>query len=121
MSICLLCFIEVNAQTKADSVSFIPYTKENLTKMGKLSLTDLYIDQIEKVIRLAPNAVFTTSDDIPDNRYTRRRWRRINSAMYLNTKVISNNYKDIIPFADKNAIIDNIIYMQSILFYLSNK
>jgi hypothetical protein len=91
-----------------------------LNKMGKLSLTKTYVNLVEALMIVAPNIAFAnSSQDVPSNRYTRKRWKNINGSSYHHLKNVRENYGDILPFADKQDLIKGILYLEKVLDEMS--
>lgn len=104
------------AQSPADS-TVVNYTKEELTKMTKNQLTSIYLGEITEMLAYAPEAALHIGD-VPDNKYIRGKFEKINKSTNNHAVVLKQSYKDIIPYADKAQIIDAILYLQGVNNYL---
>lgn len=104
------------AQTPADS-TVQNYTKEELTKMTKNELTSIYLGEITEMLAYAPESALHLGD-VPDNKYIRGKFEKINKSTANHAVVLKQSYKDIIPYADKAQIIDAILYLQGVNNYL---
>ena len=113
-----MMFIGVSAIAQDTTATSKIISKEELSKMGKLTLTKVYLDEVQKLVVLCPNLAIS-EEDVPDNFYLRKRWRKINKSAINNSKVAAENYRDIIPYSDKNKIIESILYMHAINEYIS--
>jgi hypothetical protein len=94
------------------------YTKEQLESVGKLSLTSIYLNQVNQLVTLLPNVVFTSynlKNDVPSNRYVNSRREKVMKGTAQYNEEFIKNYKDIVPYADKKDLISGIIYLQSVL------
>jgi hypothetical protein len=104
------------AQSPADS-TVVNYTREELTKMTKNQLTSIYLGEITEMLAYAPEAALHLGD-VPDNKYIRGKFEKINKSTGNHAVVLKQSYKDIIPYADKAQIIDAILYLQNVNNYL---
>lgn len=94
------------------------YTKEQLMATGKLSLTTIYLNQCNQLVTLLPRAVFTEynfKNDIPTNKFVVKRRENVVDVTKSFNAYYTENYQDIIPYADKNELVNGIIYLQSII------
>ena len=105
------------AQTPADTNVVQNYTKEELSKMTKTQLTSIYLGEITEMLAYAPEAALHLGD-VPDNKYIRGKFEKINKSTGNHAVVLKESYKDIIPYADKAQIIDAILYLQGVNNYL---
>jgi len=86
-----------------------------LSKMGKLNLTEIYISLIHDINRAMPNyPLVSAQENVPENRHIGRKWRRINKSTYFHNKVIDENYRYILPYADKRDLVNAIVYLEQI-------
>lgn len=104
------------AQSPADS-TVVNYTREELTKMTKNQLTSIYLGEIIEMLAYAPEAALHLGD-VPDNKYIRGKFEKINKSTGNHAVVLKESYKDIIPYADKAQIIEGILYLQGVNNYL---
>lgn len=104
------------AQSPADS-TVVNYTREELTKMTKNQLTSIYLGEITEMLAYAPEAALHLGD-VPDNKYIRGKFEKINKSTGNHAVVLKESYKDIIPYADKAQIIEGILYLQGVNNYL---
>lgn len=94
------------------------YTKEQLESTGKLSLTTIYLNQVNELVKMLPNVVFTSynlKNDVPNNRYVNSRRERVAKGTEQYNEEFMRNYKDIVPYADKKDLVEGILYMQGVL------
>lgn len=104
------------AQTPTDT-TVVNYTKEELSKMTKNQLTSIYLGEITEMLVYAPEAALHIGD-VPDNKYIRGKFEKINKSTNNHAVVLKSSYKDIIPYADKSQIIESILYLQGVNNYL---
>ena len=98
------------------------YTKEQLMATGKLSLTTIYLNQCNQLVTLLPRAIFNDynfKNDIPKNKFVTKRRENVSDATQNFNAYYAENYRDIVPYADKKELVDGIIYLQSIIQKLS--
>ena len=104
------------AQTPTDT-TVVNYTKEELSKMTKNELTSIYLGEIMELLAYAPESPLQPGD-MPDNEHLAKELKKINKSVISNAVVLKQNYKDIIPYADKQQIIEGILYLQGVNNYL---
>lgn len=104
------------AQTPADTV-LQNWTQEELQKMNKTQLTSIYLGEITELLSYGPSAPLQAGD-APDNKYLQKELKKIEKSTVDNAVVLKANYKDIIPYADKQQIINGILYLQGVNNYL---
>ena len=104
------------AQTPADT-TVQNYTKEELSKMNKNELTSIYLSEIMELLAYGPESPLQPGD-MPDNEHLAKELKKINKSVISNAVVLKQNYKDIIPYADKQQIIEGILYLQGVNNYL---
>jgi len=104
------------AQTPTDT-TVVNYTKEELSKMTKTQLTSIYLGEITEMLAYAAESPLQPGD-MPDNEHLAKELKKINKSVLSNAVVLKQNYKDIIPYADKQQIIEGILYLQGVNNYL---
>jgi hypothetical protein len=104
------------AQTPTDT-TVVNYTKEELSKMTKTQLTSIYLGEITEMLAYAAESPLQLGD-MPDNEHLQKELKKINKSVISNAVVLKQNYKDIIPYADKQQIIEGILYLQGVNNYL---
>ena len=105
------------AQTPTDTNMVQNYTKEELSKMTKTQLTSIYLGEITEMLAYAAESPLQPGD-MPDNEHLAKELKKINKSVLSNAVVLKQNYKDIIPYADKQQIIEGILYLQGVNNYL---
>ena len=73
--------------------------------------------EITELLAYAPSAPLQEGD-APDNKYLQKELKKIEKSTVANAVVLKQNYKDIIPYADKQQIIEGILYLQGVNNYL---
>ena len=104
------------AQTPADT-TLQNWTGEELSKKTKIELTSIYMGEITEMLNYAPSTALSIGD-VPDNKYIAKQWKKINNSTIENAVKLKQGYKDIIPYADKQQIINAILYLQGVNNYL---
>lgn len=93
-------------------------TQEVLVTKGKLSLTKIYLNQINELTVLLPDAAFNKStviDDIPNTSSVIYQKKRICKAQEKYNRLLFSNFVDIVPYTDKANLIAAILYLQDII------
>ena len=104
------------AQTPTDSTNQ-NWTGEELAKKTKIELTSIYMGEITEMLYYAPSTALDLGD-VPDNKYIAKQWKKIHNSTVNNAVKLKQAYKDIIPYADKQQIINAILYLQGVNNYL---
>jgi hypothetical protein len=94
------------------------YTKEQLKSTGKLSLTTIYLNEVNQVVNLMPSAIFSDynmKNDVPNNKYVNSRREKVAKEMEQFNEVYMEKYRDIVPYADKEELIKGILYLQDVI------
>jgi len=85
--------------------------------MNKNELTSIYLGEIMELLAYGPESPLKPGD-MPDNEHLAKELKKINKSVLSNAVVLKQNYKDIIPYADKQQIIEGILYLQGVNNYL---
>lgn len=88
-------------------------TVENLTPKNKIQLTEIYLGQVVNLFNELPKTPLH-NEDVPSNKYLRKQWNALNSSTDKNNKVLLERFKSIIPYADKDQLINAILFLQEI-------
>lgn len=105
------------AQAQTDTSAI--YTQEKLAMKTKLELTELYLNQVTHVLSIMPRTALNV-DDAPKNKLTESHWKAVNKSTKGYSDTILEKYKDIIPYADKENIIDAIMWLQEITLQMES-
>jgi hypothetical protein len=109
--IALLVCLGSNAM--AQSPDSLQMRESELMKMGKISLTKIYMQLVGLEITTTPSMPFVNSlENVPSNSFTKARWKRINKSNYRHMKILNQNYKDLLPYADKADLVKSILYLE---------
>ena len=123
-------YAECAAQTEiSDSTIFIPtdtvstdtagYKVNDLSKLKKVDLTKIYLEQLTKIVYMLGKTSIKEGD-VPNNKYTDNHWKVINKAGDKHNVVIMKMYTNIIPYSDRDDIIDSILFFQEIISKMSS-
>lgn len=106
-------FVCLGSSAMAQSPDSLQMREAELMKMGKLSLTRIYMELVTTEIVVMPNMPFVKSlENVPSNSFTIAKWKRINRSNYKHVKALMENYKDLLPYADKADIVKGILYLE---------
>ena len=102
------------------------YDSESLKTMNKLELSKIYLDKLNQVEKLLPMMAFTiiVSDEpttydgvieIPSTKQNKTALDRVTIENSNNADVNRDNLKVLIPYADKDKIIESILRFEMII------
>lgn len=104
----LLLFICVHVQAQ-DTIIKV----EDLTPKNKIELTQIYLEEVVFLVdKIAGTAL--NQNDIPTNTFLTKQFKDIHKSSQSNIQIILDKYKSIIPYADKDQLIDSIMFLQEI-------
>jgi hypothetical protein len=98
------------------------HTEEELKQMGKIELTQLYMDRVSVITEIVPYLALHTKPGatlkemgIPETQLNKDHMEREvkNKANYLSA--VQNTLDDIIPYADKGNIIWSILFFEDFI------
>lgn len=117
-----IMFIGANAEPRA-------YNRSSLKKMTKTTLTEIFINQVSQLSINLPYVPFTLFGkdssnfeatsvnvklDIPNSEYfENKRTTTITESVHYGD-VVKKEFYEIIPYADKQDIINSILYLQKV-------
>jgi hypothetical protein len=108
-TVSLLCMSSYGQDT-------LTYNRQNLAPMGKVALTKIYIQQMDHLFATVVSLPLSNAKgNVPDNRYVQGLWKNINKSTYVSSKGLRENAGDLLPYADKDRLIDSILFMQDML------
>jgi len=101
------------------------YDSESLRTMNKIELSKIYLDKLNQVNKLLPMMAFTiivadeptTYDgviEIPNTKQNKTALDRVTIENSNNADVNRDNLKVLIPYADKDKIIESILRFEMI-------
>ena len=88
-------------------------------QMSKMQLTQVYLEQVQKLALALPYSSFTTSDttgvvDMPQSKYLKCKRDAVAKMSAKYNETISEKMYEIIPYADKAQIIQAIQFLENI-------
>ena len=121
----LLCLgLGVQAQPAGGTVaSSEVFTIGDLDKLGKLQLTKIYIDQVQKLNLLIPyvpfnqkgEAVALTNMGIPNTKDNNGYIKKFDVSCSSHNEAVDSTMQNVIPYADKPDIIKAILFIQNVI------
>lgn len=120
--IAMIIVVTTNAQSTV-------YKKSDLKKMSKMTLTEVYLNEVTKLLVNAPytsftlfgNAVTDTDStnvnsklDVPASEYFESKRSNTFIASNVYNDLVRKEILEIIPYCDKADIITSIVYLQKV-------
>lgn len=120
--ITMIIVVTTNAQSTV-------YKKSDLKKMSKMTLTEVYLNEVTKLLVNAPytsftlfgNAVTDTDStnvnsklDVPASEYFESKRSNTFIASNVYNDLVRKEILEIIPYCDKADIITSIVYLQKV-------
>lgn len=104
------------------------YTIGELTKLGKLELTNIYIEEIQKLNLLLPyipfnqkgEAVSLANMGIPSTKDNNGAIKNLDESGGDHNSTQKETLSNIIPYADKEDIVKSILFLQDIIERVEN-
>lgn len=97
------------------SSGFAQFDEKSLSWMNKIELSKIYIKEVQRVSKnLVLMAFDTVQHNVPENRFTKIRFRKVEAKNELFDKVLETQLTDIIPYADREKLIKSILYLQGL-------
>ncbi|MCB9230268.1 MAG: hypothetical protein H6581_01275 [Bacteroidia bacterium] len=99
------------------------FTVGDLDKLGKLQLTKIYIDQVQKLNLLIPyvpfnqkgEAVALTNMGIPNTKDNNAFIKKLDVSCSDHNQAIDSTMANVVPYADKPDIIKAILFIQDVI------
>ena len=99
------------------------YSVGELDKLGKLELTRIYVDQVNKLTLLLPYVPFNQKGDaislsgmgIPNTKDNNDAIKSLDNSGGNHNETLNETLNNIIPYADKADIIQSILFLQGFL------
>ena len=84
-----------------------------------MQLTKIYLEQVQQLALAAPFASFTMSDttgviDMPTSKYLKNKREAVSKVTAQYNKVVNVQLYEVVPYADKNQIIQAILFLENI-------
>lgn len=92
---------------------------QSYEQMSKMQLTKIYLEQVQKLALAAPFSSFTMSDttgviDMPTSKYLKNKRDAVTKITANFNKTINVELYEVIPYADKEQIIQAIEFLENI-------
>ena len=110
LMIVLLAF-GMKASAQQDSQSY--------EQMSKMQLTKIYLEQVQQLALAVPYSSFTMSDttgviDMPTSKYLKNKRDAVTKVTANFNKTINVELYEVVPYADKEQIIEAILFLENI-------
>lgn len=103
----MFCFNATAQEVLSDSVE--------LGMKTKIQLTEIYLQEVQRVTTLLKTDAFVSmNDDVPSNKYTIGKNKKVENSVKKYNEVMAKEYRDLIPYADKVNIIQSIMYLREV-------
>jgi hypothetical protein len=94
-----------------------------LDQLGKLELTQIYADMVNKLNMLLPYVPFNQKGDavslsgmgIPDTKDNNGSVKKLDASSGSHSEALNETMNSIIPYADKEDIIKSILFLQGVI------
>ena len=111
------------AQPSGDGTSGPHHTVGELDKLGKLELTKIYVEQVNKLGMLLPYIPFNQKGDavslsgmgIPNSKDNNDYIKVLDASSGDHAERSDQTLSNIIPYADKEDIIKSILFLQGVI------
>lgn len=122
--ITLSLFVSTYAQSgSGDNFRGPHYTVGDLDKLGKLELTKIYVEQVNKLGMLLPFVPFNQKGDavslsgmgIPNSKDNNDYIKVLDASSGDHSERMQQTLENIIPYADKTDIINSILFLQGVI------
>lgn len=98
-------------------ISYAQQSDSTMKNMFKSQLTSIYIEQVNILLEKLPYSAFALDGkgmDIPNSKYLFNKQERIAAKNEAYAEVLNEEIHDLIPYADKERIIEAILYLREI-------
>lgn len=93
-----------------DTVAPIDYYQ-----LSKMQLTDIYLKEVVRVTsQLSICAFDTITNSVPTTKYTQNKFKRTREKYDSYSETLIKEFKDIIPYSNKEDLIRAILYLKSL-------
>lgn len=87
-----------------------------LNGYSKIKLTEIYLNEVVRVTNMLPVCAFDTLDNnVPKSKYTQGKFKKTENRMTKFNEILLEEYREIIPYADKKELIRSIVYLKSLM------
>lgn len=95
------------------------HSLESLTPLKKVDLTTIYLNQVAALTELLGKTALKDGD-VPSNKYVNSQWKTIDKSVIKHNLTIIERYKSIIPYADRDEIINSILFLQEMILQMNS-
>ena len=93
--------------------------EQSYEQMSKMQLTKIYLEQVQQLALAVPYSSFTMSDttgviDMPTSKYLKNKRDAVTKVTANFNKTINVELYEVIPYADKEQIIQAIEFLENI-------
>jgi len=93
--------------------------EQSYEQMSKMQLTKIYLEQVQQLALAAPFSSFTMSDttgviDMPISKYLKNKRDAVTKVTANFNKTINVELYEVVPYADKEQIIQAILFLENI-------
>lgn len=88
--------------------------RTELNKQTKIELTEVYLTELVRITTVMTKGFNLLTDNTPKSKYLNKKFHRSEWRMEKYQKSVIDEYREIIPYSNKNELINTIIYMKSI-------
>lgn len=99
----------------------IEYTETSLSRLSKMKLTELYLDELNRLAFVAPYAPFSYGVvdssgviDMPVSKYTNHKKAAIQKMSDAYGTAMRKRLYELVPYADKRDIVRSILFLHLI-------
>lgn len=85
-----------------------------LNKLNKIALTEVYLNELVRITTIMTKGFSLLDENTPKSKYLSKKFHRSEWRMSKYQKSMLTEYREVIPYSNKNELIDTIIYMKSI-------
>lgn len=119
----ILLGLSFAAQAQGDGNTGNHFTIGQLSEMGKLDLTSIYVTQVHKLNTLLPYVPFNQKGDavslsnmgIPNSKDNNGHIKKLDTSGGTHNEVLDETLNNIVPYADKEDIIKSILFLQQVI------
>jgi hypothetical protein len=95
--------------------SMPPHTIEDFKNYSKIQLADIYLKEVVRVTSTLTTYAFDgVINNVPNTKYTQSKFKKVRSKCDSYNETLLNEYKEIVPYADKEDLIRAILYLKSL-------
>jgi len=106
-------FLSVNIYGQTTDTTVVDTV--NYDQLSKVQLTEIYLQEVGRVSCSLPNSVFPSLEgSVPKTKQTTSKILRIKKKFNSYNKTLLKEYRDLIPYSDKQDLITRIKYLRNL-------